>query len=191
MNSISSAAFLYKLAQNTVSGTGGTKIDSDIASAILEGRQIARDVVYYARKAMNAVITVDLVDHTTTDKTGDSNLNKGEIPKGRVLVCDKIAIASVANASLTAGLYTSVLPAALRNGEIEIKQDTKVLYAGPLSEFHSEAATQDKSQKYLQLENPIVFEPGKAIEVRIDAPDATAANTNVEIAFKGVENRQR
>lgn len=184
MSTMTAAAALVAFAKNN-------RLSTDANRAILSGQQIARDKVYFARKAAAAVSSVDLVDPTTEDATGESNLNKGELPSGRYLVCDRISIASITNASVTAGVYSTVLPAAIRNGEVRIEQDGKILYEGPISEFHSEAVTQDKDQKYKKLDNPILLQPNKPLHVRMDFPDATAVDTNVEIAFAGVENQPR
>jgi uncharacterized protein (UPF0371 family) len=181
------AAILLEAAKNTLSpGGSGSKIDSsDIAQAIASGSQIARDKVYYIRSIQAASNGQrQILDESISKQRGITNFDKGAIRKSSAMVVTGIRVASVTNAAIT--------DAAITNGEIYITDNNgKELFSGPIASLLPASAPLKPGDDYFELDQPILLQPGQTVKIDIFFPTATAANTNIEVSLKGVENQAR
>tara|TARA_R110002050_G_scaffold265465_2_gene406575 strand:+ start:15377 stop:15967 length:591 start_codon:yes stop_codon:yes gene_type:complete len=196
MNKINGAVKLMEAAKNTLSPGGtGSKLDStDIAQAIASGSQIARDKVYYIRSKQAAASgQQQILDEAVSKERGVTNFDKGAIRKSSAMIVTGLRVASNANASLTAAKYSAVITdAAITNGEIYITDNNgKELYSGPIAPMLPAGAPLKPGDDFFELDQPILLQPGQTVKIDIFFPDATAANTNVEVSLKGVENQAR
>jgi hypothetical protein len=190
------AAILLEAAKNTLSpGGSGSKIDSsDIAQAIASGSQIARDKVYYIRSIQAASNGQrQILDESISKQRGITNFDKGAIRKSSAMVVTGIRVASVTNAAITGGKYAAVITdAAITNGEIYITDNNgKELFSGPIASLLPASAPLKPGDDYFELDQPILLQPGQTVKIDIFFPTATAANTNIEVSLKGVENQAR
>ena len=191
------AALLLLAAQNALAGgkkAGARLNDTDIANAIVSGDQIAKDKIMYIRSAQAAANGQQtILDESISKKRGTTNFDKGALPKGRAMVVEAIRVSSMVGANLTADEYSPVITdAGIANGEIYITDESgRELFSGPIGPMLPTAAPTNNEETWFYLSNPILLQAGQTIKINIDFPLATQAQTNVEVAMKGVENVKR
>jgi len=191
------AALLVLAAQNALAtnATIGAKLmNTDIAKAIVSGTQIAKDKILYIRSAQAAVTGKQvLLDESIVKTLGVTNFDNGALQKNRAFVIEAIRVASMTNASVTGDEYSPVITdPGIANGILFLSDESgKELYNGPIGPMLPTVAPTSNADTWYQLDNPILLQAGQTVNVEIFFPVATAASTNVEVAFKGVENVAR
>lgn len=197
MSKTIAAAILLAAAQRSLgqlSGPGSKLDNTDIAKAIVDGSQIARDKIMYIRSAQSEVSgRQQILNEAVAKKQGETNFDNGALPKNRAFVVTHVRIASMANASLTGAAYNPVISAApIANGELYIENSSgKSLLQGPIGPMLPPAAPTKNEDSWYELPNPILLQAGETVKVDAFFAGATALNTNIEVAFKGVENQAR
>jgi len=174
----------------------GSKIDNmDIAKAIEQGAQIAKDKVMYIRSDVGGSNgRKEILNAAVVKKLGTTNFDNGALPKNRAMIITHLRIASMVSATgINADEYSPVITdAALANGEIYIQtQDGKELYQGPVGQMIPTAAPVNQAETWYELENPILLQPGQNVQIDFWFAGAATADTYLEVALKGVENVQR
>lgn len=197
MAKINGAVVLLDAAKRTlgqVTGPGSQLNSTDVAAAIVNGSQVARDKVYYIRSAQGAASgQQQILEESISKERGVTNFDKAAIRSNSALVVTGIRIASSVNASKVAAKYNPVISdAAVANGEIYITDSTgKELLSGPIASLLPGAAPQKPGDDFFELDQAILLQAGQTVKIDIFFPIPTAANTNVEVALKGVENQAR
>lgn len=146
--------------------------------------------LYYTRKTIgtgNAI--VDLIEDSDTLSVGTTNLNNAKTAKGKHLLVTEMRLATVANASVIGDKYTNLLAdEGVYTGDLTIMQNGKELFNGPAANFHREAAT--AGYEFVEV-TPFLIEADVPIDIKFQSKVASAANTNIELIFKGPQTAAR
>ncbi|MFY9308091.1 MAG: hypothetical protein WAQ28_03470 [Bacteroidia bacterium] len=157
-------------------------LPKEIQDALNSGRAQLVDAVYYWHKAASAVSSKKMILAADTEAAGVTNVNNAKLPKDAWFLLDAIILQSGVNATLSSTAFGDIA-AAIANGEFEIKADGKLVMPRQSCEIFKRG-TAEKAGLY-KLENPKLIEPEKVLECEVTFSEASVANTNIRLAFKG------
>lgn len=157
-------------------------LPKEIQDALNAGRAQLVDAVYYWHKVAAGVSSKKMILAADTEAAGVTNVNNAKLPKDYWFLLDSIILQSGVHATLSTTAFADIA-AAIANGEFELKADGKLVMPRQSCEIFKRG-TSEKAGLY-KLENPKLIEPEKVLECELTFSEATAANTNLRLAFKG------
>lgn len=158
-------------------------IPSDIREALQKNTLQVIEKEYFWRVTGAGLSQVDFITDAQVKSLGVTNVNNGKLPVREWFLLSEIRIRAGVNAVLADTAFAPVT-GRVESGQIDIKVDTTtIMNEIPLSMFtHNNNGVVDG---YVKLDNPKFIEPQKKIEAIAKFASALAANTNLELVFRG------
>jgi hypothetical protein len=157
--------------------------DEKIRKGLESGDLTAVDHEVYAIKAASGTY-VEMVTEADDKQTGLSNLVKGQLPSGTVMLVTHIALKEGTGATPSAVDF-GTLTANTRNGEYSFGASQKTLGDTSSNEVYH-GTPSDEYTGYHRLECPVLIQNATDIKFNVKLPAAPAANTCYKLLLRGV-----
>lgn len=179
------------------------ELDQDTLSKLSAGEIRLEDASFYATANVSGQGgTTDIINSSTTQKTGTVNFDKSTLPKLQNLVLKEVQFgyaAVVDGADVALAQFSSKIPASMETAVLKatliIKQEDKVVFERPVRDLMAES-TDDASRPY-PLSNWRLIKGDRKLEIKLEYPEGVGVSASgvglathyVEVRLLGTKTR--
>ncbi len=162
------------------------QLPPDIQSGLRNKGLQAVDAAYYLCKDISNAKSVKMLKDDDNKVVGICNVSSAKLEKGNVFLLHGITLLSgvAAGTESISEVSYGVLPAALRNGEFELRANGTTLFYGVSNEVF-DTTNSDRKKGYYQLDNPKIIRDQQAIEFNVEWAVPAAAKTFMKVILHG------
>jgi hypothetical protein len=181
---------IHQVAYNTVNNLQGAKLPSkELAEKIVDGRFVAKEKTYFVKSVFATKQKEEILNESTDKVVNVCNFNDGRTEGNRPFIALGIQVSEMANATINGAAYSPLLvSAAVKNGSILVSDDSnEILLDTPIQSLVPYAAPTKREDAFATLTSPMVLGAGRVTKIEPSLTAAAPANTNIQVAFWGIE----
>lgn len=166
------------------------QLPAPIRAALASGDLQIVDEVLFVTRSISGVSSQQLFETSVSKTKGICNVDDGKLSADHWFLLIGMQLLYVvasgtANANLYVESFVTTLPANIKNGTFEFKQEQTTIVPESSCEMFYEAGNTSQRQGYFKLDNPKFLTPQKELKPKIEMPANSATNAAVKFVMYG------